>query len=111
MKADAGRPLAQARIRQQIQKSRTPTVLYSPRDSHNRGRLDRAAVGANVRGSMQWFASKLSAAGFDTEIFAYHSVADGLNYVATWNAAMLMSEDLQRAMMANMSKQAPDFRD
>jgi pimeloyl-ACP methyl ester carboxylesterase len=27
--------------------------------------------------SMQWFASKLSAAGFDTEIFAYHSVADG----------------------------------
>ena len=40
-----------------------------------------------------------------------HSVADGLNYVATWNAAMLMSEDLQRAMMANMSKQAPEFRD
>jgi enoyl-CoA hydratase len=40
-----------------------------------------------------------------------HSVADGLNYVATWNAAMLMSEDLQRAMMANMSKQAPQFRD
>ena len=40
-----------------------------------------------------------------------HSVADGLNYVATWNAGMLMSEDLQRAMMANMSKQAPEFRD
>ncbi len=40
-----------------------------------------------------------------------HSVADGLNYVATWNAAMLMSEDLQKAMMANMSKQAPAFRD
>ncbi|MEJ7807591.1 MAG: crotonase/enoyl-CoA hydratase family protein [Telluria sp.] len=40
-----------------------------------------------------------------------HSVADGLNYVATWNAAMLMSEDLQQAMMANMSKQTPTFRD
>jgi enoyl-CoA hydratase/carnithine racemase len=40
-----------------------------------------------------------------------HTVADGLNYVATWNAAMLMSEDLQRAMMANMSRQTPEFRD
>jgi len=40
-----------------------------------------------------------------------HSVADGLNYVATWNAAMLMSDDLQKAMMANMSKQAPQFKD
>ena len=27
--------------------------------------------------SMQWFASKLASAGFDPEIFAYHSVADG----------------------------------
>jgi pimeloyl-ACP methyl ester carboxylesterase len=27
--------------------------------------------------SMQWFASRLAAAGFDPEIFAYHSVADG----------------------------------
>ncbi len=40
-----------------------------------------------------------------------HSVADGLNYIATWNAAMLMSDDLQKAMMASMSKQAPDFKD
>ncbi len=40
-----------------------------------------------------------------------HSVADGLNYVATWNAAMLMSEDLQKAMMANMSKSQAQFRD
>ncbi|MES2019065.1 MAG: crotonase/enoyl-CoA hydratase family protein [Pseudomonadota bacterium] len=40
-----------------------------------------------------------------------HTVADGLNYVATWNAAMLMSEDLQQAMVANMSKQAPQFKD
>ena len=38
-----------------------------------------------------------------------HSVADGLNYVATWNAAMLMSEDLTKAMMAG--KGAAGFRD
>jgi enoyl-CoA hydratase len=40
-----------------------------------------------------------------------HSVADGLNYVATWNAAMLMSADLQAAMMAGMSKSTPHFKD
>jgi enoyl-CoA hydratase len=40
-----------------------------------------------------------------------HSIADGLNYVATWNAAMLMSDDLQKAMMASMSKQTPVFKD
>ena len=40
-----------------------------------------------------------------------HSVADSLNYVATWNAAMLMSSDLQEAMMAGMQKKAPSFRD
>jgi enoyl-CoA hydratase len=40
-----------------------------------------------------------------------HSVADGLNYIATWNAAMLMSNDLQEAMMANMGKRAAVFKD
>lgn len=40
-----------------------------------------------------------------------HSVADGLNYIATWNAAMLQSEDLRVAMAAQMSKQAPEFKD
>lgn len=40
-----------------------------------------------------------------------HSVADGLNYIATWNAAMLMSADLQAAMMAGMSKTTPVFKD
>jgi enoyl-CoA hydratase len=33
-----------------------------------------------------------------------HSVADGLNYMATWNAAMLLSADLQEAFEAKMSK-------
>ena len=40
-----------------------------------------------------------------------HSVADGLNYIATWNAAMLMSNDLTAAMMAGMAKQTPEFKD
>ncbi len=38
-----------------------------------------------------------------------HSVDDGLEYVATWNAAMLQSEDIKLAMMAQMSKQKPVF--
>ena len=40
-----------------------------------------------------------------------HSVADGLNQVATWNAAMLMSADLQEAVMAKMGKRKPEFKD
>lgn len=40
-----------------------------------------------------------------------HSVEDGLKYIATWNAAMLMSSDLMTAMMAHMSKQTPEFKD
>ncbi|WP_020408023.1 crotonase/enoyl-CoA hydratase family protein [Hahella ganghwensis] len=40
-----------------------------------------------------------------------HSVADSLNYVATWNAAMLISEDIQEAMMAQMQKREPTFKD
>lgn len=40
-----------------------------------------------------------------------HTVADGLNYIATWNAAMLQAEDLRVAMAAHMSKQVPEFKD
>jgi len=40
-----------------------------------------------------------------------HRVDDGLEYVATWNAAMLQSADLKVAMTAHMSKQKPDFAD
>lgn len=38
-----------------------------------------------------------------------HSVADGLNYIATWNAAMLLSNDLQEAFAAKMEKREPEF--
>ena len=40
-----------------------------------------------------------------------HSVADGLNYIAAWNAAMLVSEDLSEAMIAAREKRPPKFRD
>ena len=40
-----------------------------------------------------------------------HSVADGLDYVATWNAAMLLSDDLPEALSAAREKRAPRFRD
>jgi len=40
-----------------------------------------------------------------------HTVADGLNYIATWNAAMLMSKDLFEAGAANMQRRDPVFKD
>lgn len=40
-----------------------------------------------------------------------HSIADGLQYIATWNAGMLLSEDLIQAAMSSMTRQAPQFRD
>ncbi|WP_053135311.1 crotonase/enoyl-CoA hydratase family protein [Pseudomonas sp. MIACH] len=40
-----------------------------------------------------------------------HTVNDGLEYVATWNSAMLQSNDLRLAIAAHMSKQKPEFVD
>ncbi len=40
-----------------------------------------------------------------------HSIEDGLNYIATWNAAMLLSDDLARAMQSAMMKQEVAFND
>jgi enoyl-CoA hydratase len=39
----------------------------------------------------------------------HHSIEDGLEYVATWNAGMLMSVDLEEAMTASMQKRAAKF--
>jgi len=38
-----------------------------------------------------------------------HRIDDGLEYIATWNASMLQSEDLRIAIAAHMSKQRPEF--
>ena len=40
-----------------------------------------------------------------------HSVADGLNYMAAWNAAMFVSDDLMAAFAASMSKEQAQFSD
>lgn len=40
-----------------------------------------------------------------------HSIADGLNFVATWNAALLMSADLDEAIAAQREKRPPRFAD
>jgi enoyl-CoA hydratase len=40
-----------------------------------------------------------------------HSVADGLNLVATWNAAMLFSSDLEEAVAAGREKRPAKFSD
>jgi len=38
------------------------------------------------------------------------SVAEGLDYVAAWNAGFLQSDDLVEAMAAFMAKRPPEFR-
>jgi enoyl-CoA hydratase/carnithine racemase len=40
-----------------------------------------------------------------------HSVEEGLRYVATWNAAMLISKDLEAAAMSHIMKEPAKFRD
>lgn len=40
-----------------------------------------------------------------------HRIGDGLEHVATWNAAMMFSADLQEALAARREKRAPVFRD
>ncbi len=40
-----------------------------------------------------------------------HSIDEGLEFVATWNAAMLFSQDLQRSMEALRTKSLPQFED
>ena len=40
-----------------------------------------------------------------------HSVADGLDFVATWNAALLLSGDLSEAIAAQRERRPPQFAD
>ena len=40
-----------------------------------------------------------------------HGVEDGLNYMSTWNAGMLLSEDLMEAFKASMEKRKPEYND
>ncbi len=81
----------------------------------NRSFADKESMLAEVLDLAATIAAKspLSIRG-SKEIIRYardHSVADGLNYVATWNAAMILSQDLNTAFQATMQKQKPEFRD
>lgn len=40
-----------------------------------------------------------------------HTVADALEHVATWNASMLVSDDLEEALLAGREKRTPRFAD
>jgi len=40
-----------------------------------------------------------------------HRVDDGLEYIATWNAAVRQAADLRVAVAAHMARQKPDFAD
>jgi enoyl-CoA hydratase len=73
------------------------------------------ALLAGVRQLAQGIAAKSPLAIRGTkEMLNYgrdHSIADGLNYIATWNAAMLMSADLDESMLAMREKRLPKFED
>ncbi|PRA58761.1 enoyl-CoA hydratase [Pseudomonas sp. MYb187] len=66
------------------------------------------AIAAEIAGK-----SPIAVAG-TKEMISYmrdHRIDDGLDYIATWNAAMLQSTDLRVAVAAHMSKQKPEFAD
>jgi len=39
-----------------------------------------------------------------------HSVADGLNFIATWNAAMILTGDLEEGLRAQAEKRMPEYK-
>ena len=40
-----------------------------------------------------------------------HTVDDSLNYIATWNASMLLSDDIRETMQAQVQKRKPEYED
>jgi enoyl-CoA hydratase len=81
----------------------------------NRVLPDRAELLAHVTGLAEQIAAKSPLAVRGTkEMLLYardHSVEEGLNYIATWNAAMLISNDLSEAFAAQMAKRPASFKD
>ena len=73
------------------------------------------ALTATVREIAQTIAAKspIAVRGLK-EVMNYsrdHSVADGLNFVATWNAALLLSNDLNEAVTGQRERRIPRFSD
>lgn len=76
---------------------------------------DRAALADTAMQLSRDIATKspLAIAGIKRNL-AYsrdHSVADGLDYIATWNAGMLRSAELMTAVQAKMAKTKATFAD
>ncbi len=81
----------------------------------NRVLPDTAALEAEVKEVAESIAAKspLTARGTKQVLLHArdHSVAEGLDYVATWNSGQLISKDIETAMMASLSKQEARFMD
>lgn len=81
----------------------------------NRVYQDKAAMMEEVEGIAKVIASKSPLCIRGTkEILLYtrdHTVAESLNYMTSWNASMLLSNDLMEAFQANMEKRAPVFKE
>lgn len=80
----------------------------------NRMYPDHDSMIAGVREIAAQIASKspLSIRG-TKEMLLYtrdHNTADSLDHIATWNAGMLLSEDLMKAFQAKVSKQEASFQ-
>ena len=79
----------------------------------NRVFADRDTLLAEVQGIARTIASKspISIRG-TKEMILYtrdHSVRDGLNYIATWNAGMMSQQDLMEGLQAQAQKKAANF--
>ncbi|TAE37434.1 MAG: crotonase/enoyl-CoA hydratase family protein [Runella slithyformis] len=76
----------------------------------NRSYPDQATLLAEVQKVAEMIAQKSPLSIRGTKAILNHtrdhSVADGLDYIATWNAAMLVSDDLMEAFQAKMQKRA-----
>jgi len=76
---------------------------------------DKESMMEEVMGIAAMIASKSPVSVRGTkEVLKYardHSVADSLNQMATWNAAMILSEDLMEAFQATIQKRQAEFKD
>ncbi|MHB8681639.1 MAG: crotonase/enoyl-CoA hydratase family protein [Acidimicrobiales bacterium] len=77
-------------------------VLPDAEAVHKAGRALATEIAANSPLAVQGTKAVLTAC-------EDRSVADGLDYVATWNAGFLQSDDLVEAMTAFLQKRPPEF--
>lgn len=78
--------------------------VYADRDATVNAALDLATAIASNSPLVVQGAKRILKAG------ERRSVAEGLDYVAVWNAAFLLSDDLDEAMKAFAEKRKPDFK-